>query len=87
MSFGSFIVVFTSTAALSAWSVLPFAYGTAALVITLSCEYLLRGRIWLLEPEFADSFGHPTVHRRLLIFCGAFALVLETVVLTGLLVR
>jgi len=83
LTFTSFIVVYILAIMLGAWGIMPFVYGALALLSTLLLEALLRGRLWPFEPGFRESFGHPEISYRLLFFCSAFLLILETAIIVG----
>ncbi len=81
LSLTTFIVTFILSIMLGAWGVLPFVYAGGAMLAILLIEALLRGKLWPFEPGFRETFGHPEISYRILVFCGTFLLLLESAIL------
>ncbi|MBI5654639.1 hypothetical protein HZC53_03240 [Candidatus Uhrbacteria bacterium] len=77
----SFMVAYIASQLMGAISILPFVFGGTAMIIVMLFEAFLRGRIWIFEPGFRETFGKPDISYRVLIFCGICLLLLESYVL------
>lgn len=79
----AYLVAFVVSSVLGTPGPLPFVYGGLAMVCILAVEAGLRGRLWIFEPAYSKSFGHPKVAHRLAYFTFALLLALETSIIAG----
>lgn len=77
----SFLVAFFVSQILGATYILPFVFGGVAMIAIMLIEALFRGRIWIFEPGFRETFGHPDISYRILLFSGGILLIMETFIL------
>ena len=83
LSLGTFLVTFTYIATLRT-TLEAFGVGALALVVVLTIEGLLRGRLWMFEPRFQKIFEDKNMPVRMLIFTGCIVLILETMILLSM---
>lgn len=81
LSVVTFIVVFLAYTVQGFGTVHPFLFAGAAMFCTLALEGLARGKIWLFEPGYLDAASHHATSVRMMVFAGAFLLILETALL------
>lgn len=83
LSLMSFVVVYLAALSLGIRGLLPFIYAAITMFSILLIEGLLRGEMWLFDPQFGQSLTNTDMPFRLVIFVGGFLLILETIILLG----
>ncbi|MFZ2804142.1 MAG: hypothetical protein WA001_02885 [Patescibacteria group bacterium] len=83
LSLVGFLVVYLACVTLGLSGLMPFVYAALCLLSILLIEGLLRGEMWLFDPQFSQTICNPDMPFRLMIFVGSFLLILESVVLLG----
>ena len=73
----SFLIVYFISILTAQDGILPFAYGFGAMSCVIACEAVLKKRLWIFEPLYQDSIGHPEMPIRLATFVSGIVLVLE----------
>jgi hypothetical protein len=74
----TFPVVLVSADILDVRGILPFIFAIVATLFILTLEVAITGRLWMFEDKFINRIGDPEMHIRLLVFVGAFLLILES---------
>ncbi len=85
LSLTAYLVTFVIAVSLGVPGPLPFVYGGLAMLGVMLSEACLRGKLWLFEPAFSRTFGHPEIAHRLTFFSMGLLLVLETSIILGFL--
>jgi hypothetical protein len=82
LTVASFLIAYIIAIVAGVKGIFPFVYGGLALLAILGVEALLRGHIWPFDEAYRNRFSDiDGIALRLLLFCGAFLLILETTVL------
>jgi len=83
----SFLIAFFVSQIMGSGMILPFLFGGIAMISIMLIEALFRGRVWIFEPGFRETFGQPDISYRILLFSGALLLIMESYVLIQSLMR
>jgi hypothetical protein len=83
LSLTTFIVVYLSAILLGERGIMPFVYAALMILAVLLIEGLLRGELWLFDPQFNHAICNTDTPYRLMIFVGTFLLILESAILVS----
>jgi len=83
LSITGFLVLYLVAIVWGEQGLMPFFYGSMAMLCILLIEALLRGKMWLFEPQFNHAITRKDMPLRLALFVGCFVFVLESLLTVG----